>query len=142
QEGEGQVVDAVLRGAEVHGDVGGGGRPEERDDLRRPEQHEAEEAEEREREEQSQREGGRCAQRGHRFGPPFLGGGRDHPDGDRVSMSSHSVDTYPRCTLAVMPTLWHATMAAHRRGVRDAILHTAAALVAERGLHAVTMSEI
>jgi AcrR family transcriptional regulator len=42
----------------------------------------------------------------------------------------------------VMPKLWHETMAAHRRGVRDAILHTAAALVAERGLHAVTMSEI
>src|SRR5438067_4954496 len=41
-----------------------------------------------------------------------------------------------------MPKLWHATMAAHRRGVRDAILHTAAALATERGLHAVTMSEI
>ena len=41
-----------------------------------------------------------------------------------------------------MPKLWHETMAAHRRGVRGAILHTAATLVAERGLHAVTMSEI
>src|SRR5438046_9048604 len=41
-----------------------------------------------------------------------------------------------------MPKLWHETMAAHRRGVRDAILHTAATLATERGLHAVTMSEI
>jgi len=49
---------------------------------------------------------------------------------------------HPRCTLAAMPKLWHETMAAHRRGVRDAILHTAATLVADRGPHAVTMSEI
>jgi len=41
-----------------------------------------------------------------------------------------------------MPKLWHQTVEAHRRGVRDAILHTAAALVAEHGLHAVTMSQI
>jgi AcrR family transcriptional regulator len=49
---------------------------------------------------------------------------------------------HPRCKLTVMPKLWHETMTAHRRGVRDAVLHTAAGLVAERGLHAVTMSEI
>lgn len=41
-----------------------------------------------------------------------------------------------------MPKLWTETIAAHRREVRDAILHTAAALAAERGLHAVTMSGI
>jgi AcrR family transcriptional regulator len=41
-----------------------------------------------------------------------------------------------------MPKLWNETIQAHRREVRDAILHTAAALVAERGLHAVTMSQI
>jgi AcrR family transcriptional regulator len=41
-----------------------------------------------------------------------------------------------------MPKLWHETVEAHRRGVRDAVLHTAAALVAEHGLHAVTMSQI
>src|SRR5437867_353854 len=34
-----------------------------------------------------------------------------------------------------MPKLWHQTMAAHRRGVRDAILHTAAALVAWHDQH-------
>jgi AcrR family transcriptional regulator len=41
-----------------------------------------------------------------------------------------------------MPKLWSETVEAHRREVRDAILHTAAALVAKHGLHAVTMSQI
>ena len=41
-----------------------------------------------------------------------------------------------------MPRLWNATIAAHRRDVRDAILHTTRALVAENGLRAVTMSQI
>ncbi|HEV2712662.1 MAG TPA: TetR/AcrR family transcriptional regulator [Gaiellaceae bacterium] len=41
-----------------------------------------------------------------------------------------------------MPRLWSETIAAHRREVRDAILDTTAALVAERGLRSVTMSEI
>lgn len=41
-----------------------------------------------------------------------------------------------------MPKLWTDTVAAHRREVRDAILDAAAALVHERGLRAVTMSEI
>ncbi|MFP5317812.1 MAG: TetR/AcrR family transcriptional regulator [Acidimicrobiia bacterium] len=41
-----------------------------------------------------------------------------------------------------MPKLWEETVNAHRREVRDAILHTTAALVAERGLRAVTMSQI
>lgn len=42
----------------------------------------------------------------------------------------------------VMPKLWNETIEAHRRAVRDAILHTTAALVAERGLSSVTMSQI
>jgi AcrR family transcriptional regulator len=42
----------------------------------------------------------------------------------------------------VMPKLWSETIEAHRRGVRDAILDTTAALVAERGLRSVTMSQI
>jgi AcrR family transcriptional regulator len=42
----------------------------------------------------------------------------------------------------VIPKLWHQTIQAHRRGVHDAILDTAAALVAEHGLRAVTMSQI
>lgn len=41
-----------------------------------------------------------------------------------------------------MPQLWDATIEEHRRSVREAVLDTAAALVAERGLRAVTMSEI
>jgi AcrR family transcriptional regulator len=41
-----------------------------------------------------------------------------------------------------MPKLWTETIQEHRREVRDAILHTAAALVAAHGLHAVTMSQI
>jgi AcrR family transcriptional regulator len=41
-----------------------------------------------------------------------------------------------------MPKLWDATIEAHRREVRDAIVHTTAALVAERGLRSVTMSQI
>ncbi len=41
-----------------------------------------------------------------------------------------------------MPKLWNETIQAHRREVRDAILDTAAALVAEHGLASVTMSQI
>lgn len=41
-----------------------------------------------------------------------------------------------------MPRLWHESIEAHRRAVRDATLDAAAALVAEHGLAAVTMSEI
>jgi AcrR family transcriptional regulator len=42
----------------------------------------------------------------------------------------------------VVPRLWNETIDAHRREVRDAILSTTAALVAERGLLNVTMSQI
>lgn len=41
-----------------------------------------------------------------------------------------------------MPKLWDATIEAHKGAVRDAVLDASAALVAERGLRAVTMSEI
>lgn len=41
-----------------------------------------------------------------------------------------------------MPRLWSQTIEAHRREVRDAILETTAAQIAERGLRAVTMSDI
>ncbi|MFG1706548.1 TetR/AcrR family transcriptional regulator [Nonomuraea sp. M3C6] len=41
-----------------------------------------------------------------------------------------------------MPKLWNETIEAHRRTVHDAILDTTVALVAERGLLAVTMSQI
>jgi AcrR family transcriptional regulator len=41
-----------------------------------------------------------------------------------------------------VPKLWTETIEAHRREVRDAILDTTAALVAEQGLLSVTMSQI
>jgi AcrR family transcriptional regulator len=41
-----------------------------------------------------------------------------------------------------MPKLWSQTIETHRREVREAILHTAAALVREHGLRSVTMSSI
>jgi AcrR family transcriptional regulator len=41
-----------------------------------------------------------------------------------------------------VPRLWSKTIDAHRREVRDAILNTTAALVAEHGLRSVTMSQI
>ena len=41
-----------------------------------------------------------------------------------------------------MPKLWTETIETHRREVRDAILDTTAALVAEHGLLAVTMTQI
>jgi AcrR family transcriptional regulator len=41
-----------------------------------------------------------------------------------------------------VPKLWSETIEAHRRDLRDAILGTATGLVAQRGLHAVTMSQI
>jgi AcrR family transcriptional regulator len=40
------------------------------------------------------------------------------------------------------PRRWNETVESHRRGVRDAILDTAARLVAEHGLRSVTMSQI
>jgi len=42
----------------------------------------------------------------------------------------------------VVPRLWNETIEAHRRAVREAILDTTAALVAEHGLMSVTMSQI
>jgi AcrR family transcriptional regulator len=61
---------------------------------------------------------------------------------DSLSLSSHNV--YIHCTAYPwsVPKLWSETIAAHRREVRDAILDTTAALVAEHGLRAVTMSQI
>jgi AcrR family transcriptional regulator len=41
-----------------------------------------------------------------------------------------------------MPKLWNETIEAHRRAVREAILDTTAALVAEHGLRSVTMSQV
>jgi AcrR family transcriptional regulator len=48
----------------------------------------------------------------------------------------------PSRILRVVPKLWTETIEAHRREVREAILDTTAALVAEHGLRSVTMSQI
>jgi AcrR family transcriptional regulator len=42
----------------------------------------------------------------------------------------------------MVPKLWSATVAAHRRSVSDAILETTARLVAEHGVRSVTMSQV
>jgi AcrR family transcriptional regulator len=49
---------------------------------------------------------------------------------------------YTQVYTGVVPKLWNETIEAHRRAVRDAILETTWALVAERGLRSVTMSQI
>jgi AcrR family transcriptional regulator len=46
------------------------------------------------------------------------------------------------CTLEAVPRLWNETIEGHRRAVHDAVLDATAALVAEHGLAAVTMSQI
>jgi AcrR family transcriptional regulator len=63
-----------------------------------------------------------------------------------LSIQSVSVKTY--CRIAVVmyavtvPKLWTETIEEHRREVRDSVLATTAALVAEHGLLSVTMSRI
>lgn len=59
-----------------------------------------------------------------------------------MSLSIHDVQLSVTVYDRVVPKLWNQTIQAHRREVRDAILDSSAALVAERGLLAVTMSQI
>jgi AcrR family transcriptional regulator len=65
-----------------------------------------------------------------------------------LDLSRHSVSVKSICHwhvvayITLVPKLWNETIEAHRREVGDAILNAAAALVAERGLASVTMSEI
>src|SRR5215218_824193 len=64
---------------------------------------------------------------------------------DNMSSSSRNVLRSSSRILgytSVMPKLWNETIQAHRREVRDAILETTWALVAEHGLLSVTMSQI
>ena len=57
-------------------------------------------------------------------------------------MSNQSVATLVVAYTRVVPKLWTETIETHRREVREAILDTTAALVAEHGLRGVTMSQI
>ena len=59
-----------------------------------------------------------------------------------MSLSNHTVDDLVITYTASVPKLWDETIETHRRAVRDATLDTTAALVAEHGLRAVTMSQI
>jgi AcrR family transcriptional regulator len=59
-----------------------------------------------------------------------------------VSLSNQSVSGPGVAYTPIVPKLWTETIETHRREVRDAILDTTAALVAEHGLLAVTMSQI
>lgn len=59
-----------------------------------------------------------------------------------MSLSNRDVAARSPRILAVVPKLWTETIETHRRTVRDAALDGAAALVRERGLRSVTMSEI
>jgi AcrR family transcriptional regulator len=61
---------------------------------------------------------------------------------DTLSMSRHHVSARVDAYTSVMPKLWTETIETHRREVRDAVLNTTSALVAEHGLRSVTMSQI
>lgn len=59
-----------------------------------------------------------------------------------LSRSIHTVSISVALYTWSVPRLWNETIEAHRRDVRDAILDTTAALVAEHGLRSTTMSRI
>src|SRR5574341_922652 len=65
-----------------------------------------------------------------------------------ASLSRQYVSVKPVCPAivvvytGVVPRLWTETIEAHRHAVHEALLDTTAALVAQHGLHAVTMSQI
>jgi AcrR family transcriptional regulator len=61
---------------------------------------------------------------------------------DNLSLSNQDVSALVAAYTSGVPKLWTETIEAHRREVRDAIMDTTAALVAEHGLLAVTMSQI
>jgi AcrR family transcriptional regulator len=67
------------------------------------------------------------------------------PDGRLSRQDVHvNPERHPQAVAytPAVPKLWTETLETHRREVRDAILDTAAALVAEQGLRGVTMSQI
>jgi AcrR family transcriptional regulator len=61
---------------------------------------------------------------------------------DTVYRTGRDVTAPSSRILVLVPRLWTQTIEAHRREVREAILASTAALVAERGLLSVTMSQI
>lgn len=59
-----------------------------------------------------------------------------------MSLSSRYVFINYVAYTTIVPKLWSETIESHRREVHDAIMETTASLVGERGLRAVTMSQI
>jgi AcrR family transcriptional regulator len=59
-----------------------------------------------------------------------------------MSLSRHRVSIASVAYTGTVPKLWSDTIEAHRHDVRDAILETTAALVAEHGVRPVTMLQI
>ena len=59
-----------------------------------------------------------------------------------LTRAEHCVSDPGTAYTHLVPRLWNETIQAHRRDVRDAILDTAAALVAQDGLLSMTMSQI
>lgn len=59
-----------------------------------------------------------------------------------MSVSTQHVSTMASRILRSVPKLWTDTIEEHRREVRDAIVSTTVALVVEKGLRSVTMSQV
>jgi AcrR family transcriptional regulator len=59
-----------------------------------------------------------------------------------MSVSRQTVTNGDVSYIEAMPRVWSDTIAAHRRGVEEAILRATAELVAEQGVRAVTMSGV
>ncbi len=59
-----------------------------------------------------------------------------------MSLSNQDVSASSSRYTGLVPRLWNETIEAHRRAVREAILQSTWALVAEHGLRSVTMSQI
>jgi hypothetical protein len=61
---------------------------------------------------------------------------------DSLPLASHGVPSIAGRIVVSVPRLWTQTIETHRREVRDAVVDTTAALVAEHGLLSVRMSQI
>lgn len=68
--------------------------------------------------------------------------GTVHSLQDTLSLSTQPVPRRNTAYTVLVPRLWNETIEGHRREVRQAILDTTVALVAEHGLLSVTMSQI
>ena len=102
------------------------------------EEHDHEENDDRERDSAEHLDPERCRRR---LALGALGLGRV---AHALELTRHNVLEATTCLqyASDVPRLWNATIAAHRREVRDAIIDTTAKLVTEQGLRSATMSRI